>query len=100
MKIIGFAPNVEECVICKSKEDLMSFSFRDNGFKCENCSKQESGAFGLSEATKNAIIYSTKADNKKIFSFDLSEKSLREFEIVSRLYLNEKLDKEYKVDKF
>jgi DNA repair protein RecO (recombination protein O) len=99
MKTIGFAPNVDECVSCKCKENLNSFSFRDNGFKCENCSKQEPGAFGLSEATKNAIIYSTKADAKKIFSFNLSENSLKEFEIVSRLYLNEKLEKEYSVDK-
>lgn len=58
------------------------------------------GAFSISEATKNAIIYSTKVDGKKIFSFDLSEKSLKEFEIVSRLYLNEKLEKEYKIEKY
>lgn len=99
MKILGFAPNVDECVICKSKENLTNFSFKDNGFKCESCGKQEPGAFSVGEATKNAIIYSTKADSKKIFSFNLSEKSLKEFEIVSRLYLNEKLEKEYKVDK-
>ncbi len=65
MKIIGFAPQVNECVICKAKENLNSFSFKDNGFKCKNCSKQETGAFGLSEATKNAIIYTTKSDRKK-----------------------------------
>lgn len=100
MKILGFAPNVSECTACKSKENLTSFSFKDNGFKCEACSKQDIGAFGLSEATKNAIIYSTKADAKKIFSFDLSEKSLKEFEIVSRLYLNEKLEKEYNIEKY
>ena len=89
MKIIGFAPNVSECVSCK-----------DNGFKCEKCQKQDAGVFGLTEATKNSIIYSTKADSKKIFSFDLSEKSLKEFEIVSRLYLNEKLEKEYNLEKY
>jgi DNA repair protein RecO (recombination protein O) len=99
MKILGFAPNVEQCVSCKSKENLNSFSFKDNGFKCTECSKQEVGAFTLSEATKNAIIYTTKADAKKIFSFNLSENSLREFEIVSRLYLNEKLEKDYKLEK-
>ena len=75
MKLIGFAPNVSECVSCKSKDDLTAFSFKDNGFKCSNCKKLESGAFNISEGTKNAIIYSTKADSKKIFSFNLSEKS-------------------------
>lgn len=100
MKIIGFCPNVNECVSCKSKENLNYFSFKDNGFKCKTCGKQDTGAFGISEATRNAIIYSIKADSKKIFSFNLSENSLKEFEIVSRLYLNEKLEKEYKVEKF
>lgn len=57
------------------------------------------GAFRISEATRNAIIYSCKADNKKLFSFNLSDNSLKEFEIVSRLYLNEKLEKEYKIEK-
>ena len=75
MKLIGFAPNISECVSCKSKDDLTAFSFKDNGFKCSNCKKLESGAFNISEGTKNAIIYSTKADSKKIFSFNLSEKS-------------------------
>lgn len=100
MRIIGFCPNVNECVSCKSKENLNHFSFKDNGFKCDDCAKLDTGAFEISEATRNAIIYSIKADAKKIFSFDLSEKSLKEFEIVSRLYLNEKLEKEYKIEKF
>ena len=65
MKIIGFAPNVNECVSCKSKENLTAFSFRDNGLKCDNCKKQEAGAFNITEATRNAIIYSTKADRKE-----------------------------------
>ena len=96
---VKFAPNVNECVHCKSKENLTSFSFKDNGLKCEDCKKQDSGAFNISEATKNAIIYSTKVDGKKIFSFELSDKAKKEFEIVSRLYLNEKLEKEYKLEK-
>ena len=100
MKIIGFCPNVNECVSCHKKESLNHFSFKDNGFKCDDCAKIDTGAFEISEATRNAIIYSIKADSKKIFSFNISEKSLKEFEIISRLYLNEKLEKEYKVEKY
>ena len=40
-----------------------------------------------------------KADPKKIFSFYLSENCLKELELVSRIYLNEKLEKEYKLEK-
>lgn len=100
MKILGYAPNVDECVSCKTKENLNYFSFKDNGFKCDDCAKQDSGAFKMSEGTRSAIIYTIKADSKKIFSFNLSEDSLKEFEIISRIYLNEKLDKEYNLEKY
>lgn len=100
MRILGFSPNVNECVCCKKKENLNAFSFRDNGFKCDDCAWQDTSAFSISEATRNAIIYSVKADSKKIFSFSLSDTSLKEFEIVSRIYLNEKLEKEYTIEKF
>lgn len=100
MKILGFSPNVNECVCCKKKENLNVFSFKDNGFKCDDCGRQDTSAFSLSEGSRNAIIYSIKADSKKIFSFTLSDTSLKEFEIVSRLYLNEKLEKEYTLEKY
>ena len=53
----------------------------------------------MSEATKNAIIYILKADPKKIFSFELSENARKELELISNIFLNEKLDKEYKLEK-
>ena len=42
MKILGFTPKISECVNCNSKENLNSFSFKDNGFKCDNCKKLDS----------------------------------------------------------
>ena len=99
LKILGFMPNVNECVSCKTKENLTHFSIKDNGFKCKSCSKQDTGAIEISDATKNAIIYILKADSKKIFSFELSDRCKKELEIVSSLYLNEKLEKEYKIEK-
>lgn len=99
LKILGFTPNVRECVSCKCKENLSYFSIKDNGFKCSTCAKCDTGSIEMSEATKNAIIYILKADPKKIFSFELSEKCQKELELISNIYLNEKLDKEYKMEK-
>ena len=45
------------------------------------------------------LFIQQKQTGKKIFSFNLSENASKEFEIVSRLYLNEKLEKEYKIEK-
>ena len=99
LKILGYTPNSLECVACKTKENLKYFSIRDNGFKCEACSRQDTGSIEMSEGTENAIIYILKADPKKIFSFNLSEKSLKELELIANIYLNEKLEKEYKLEK-
>lgn len=99
LKIIGFSPNIRECTSCRTKENLTHFSFRDNGFKCRACAKQDTGAVEMSEATQNAIKYIMMVDAKKIFGFELSEKGRKELEIVANIYLNEKLEKEYRLEK-
>ena len=99
MCFLGFTPIIDRCSICKNRENLNHFSFRDNGFKCETCSRQDKGAIEISEATQNAIKYIVMAPPKKLFSFNLSEESIKELEIIAKIYLNEKLDKEYKIEK-
>lgn len=99
LKILGYSPNVNECVSCGEKEDLSAFSIKDDGFKCSACGKQDKSAINLSEGSKYAIIYSLKADLKKLFSFSISENALKEFELITRIYFNEKLEKDYKVEK-
>ena len=101
MCLLGFTPIIDRCSTCKKNENitLNHFSFRDNGFKCEACSRQDKGAIELSDATINAIKYIIMAPPKKIFSFNLTEQKVKELELVAKIYLNEKLDKEYILDK-
>lgn len=97
MSIIGFRPNIDKCISCGEKEKFEYFSFLDNGFKCASCGKLDKGAIKISETTKDAIRYIVLSDAKKIYSFEISEEAKRELEIVSKLYLTEKLEKEYKL---
>lgn len=99
LKILGYMPRINECVCCGSKENLTHFSIKDDGFKCASCRKQDTGSIEISDSTRNAMLYILKADPKKVFSFDLSPRCQKELEIVSNLYLNEKLEKEYKIEK-
>ena len=100
LKILGFTPNVLSCTSCGLKENLKYFSIKDNGCKCSICGTQDTSCLELSDATRNSIIYILKADPKKIFSFELSENCRKELELISNIYLNEKLEKEYKLEKF
>lgn len=97
LSILGFRPNVNECVNCKGKESLIYFSLRDNGVKCSACGKQDKSSITISESTYNAIKYTITAPPKKLFSFSIKDESLEEFKLVTKLYFNEKLEKEYKI---
>ena len=101
MCLLGFTPIIDRCSNCKQSDNiaLNHFSLRDNGLKCEICSRQDKGAIEISEATMTAIKYIVLAPPKKLFSFNLSEQATKELQIISNLYLNEKLYKEYKLEK-
>ena len=97
MSVIGFRPQIEECVSCKRKEELTHFSIKDSGFKCSACAKQDSGAIEITQTTKDALRYIILADAKKIYSFTVPKETRKELEIVSKLYLTDKLEREYKI---
>lgn len=97
LSIIGFRPIIDECKNCKTKDNLAYFSFRDSGFKCSACAKQDKGAIEISTTTKDAIRYIILANAKKIFSFEVPEETIKELEIISKIYLENKLEKEYKL---
>lgn len=99
--LLGFTPIIDKCTSCKKSDNIIlnHFSFRDDGLKCDICSRQDKGAVEISEATINAIKYIVLAPPKKLFSFNLSENGVKELSLISQIYLNEKLDKEYKLEK-
>ena len=90
-------PVIDKCVNCGEKEELKYFSLKDNGFKCSACGKQDKGAIEVSKTTENAIKYIVMAPAKKIFSFNISEENITQLKVISKLYLNSKLEKEYKL---
>ena len=52
----------------------------------------------MNESSKNAIKYTIISPPKKLYSFDLKNEGLKEFEIITKIYFNEKLEKEYKFE--
>ena len=96
--LLGFMPIINKCTSCGEIGAESYFSFEDSGFKCEACARQDKGAIKISKSTANAIKYIILADAKKIFSFNIAEENKRELEIIAKLYLNDKLDKEYKIE--
>ena len=93
--ILGFTPKITGCTNCNKKEELRYFSIKENGLKCKLCGKQDTSCIAISESTENAIKYTVTAPAKKIYSFNIKEESLEEFKLITKLYFNDKLEKEY-----
>lgn len=91
MCLLGFTPRIEKCVNCQSEGNIQNFSFKDNGFKCANCAKQDTGAVQISDSTKNAIKYIVMAPAKKIFSFSISEDNMKQLKLIAKIYTEDKL---------
>lgn len=104
LALIGFLPKISKCVSCDEKVtidmDKFYFSIRDDGIKCSACARSDKGAIELSKTSFSALIYILSCDAKKLFSFEVPNESIEELRILAQIYLSEKLEKEYKVQKF
>ena len=96
--ILGFKPRLEQCTNCGEKEEITHFSVRDNGVKCKECYMQDKSAISLTKSTWLALKYITSAPPKKLFNFNLKDESLKELKLISKIYFDEKLEKQYKLD--
>ena len=92
---LGFKPETEKCKICGGTENLNYFSIKDNGVKCVSCHGVDKSSIKISDSTETALKYIVLAPAKKVYSFELKNDSLRELKLISKVYLNEKLEKEY-----
>ena len=97
LSILGFSPKIDKCQDCEEELNIKYFSIKDDGIKCGACGKIDKSAIEISEGTLTAIRYIIKAPAKKIFSFNISQECIKELKLVAKIYLNEKLEKEYKI---
>lgn len=94
--ILGFTPQINQCTNCHSKENLKYFSMGSSGFKCASCGKADKSCIEIGDGTIKAIKFIVLAPDKKVFSFNISESQQKELNLISKLYTNLKLEKEYK----
>ncbi|MBP3503248.1 MAG: DNA repair protein RecO [Clostridia bacterium] len=98
--IMGFKPQIDKCSSCNKNDNIKYFSIRDNSVKCEECGRIDKSSLNINITTYDAIKYISSVNAKKIFSFDIPEESIKELDLLTKLYLNEKLEKEYRMEEF
>lgn len=99
LRILGFNPKLDSCNCCGDSE-LVSFSIKYNSLICAQCSKNDTGSISFTQSTINALKYILLSDSKKIFSFNVSDNVLAELKLFIKIYLYEKLEKEYDIDRY
>lgn len=97
MLYLGFAPQLGKCTRCGSNENISYFSIYNSGFECSPCGRVDKSAIQINNDTFNALKFIFSAPAKKVFSFTVSEESLKQLKLVSTLYINDKLDKNYQI---
>ena len=83
---LGFKPHVEKCTSCDKKENLQFFCVKDDGCKCEDCGKLDKSAISIGDSTLIALKYIVLAPTKKLFSFELKNESLKQLELLAKVY--------------
>lgn len=104
LAIIGFLPNVAKCVNCGTPmiEEMNDFYFsiKDDGVKCEICQRLDKGVIHLGKTAFSALIYALSCDSKKLYSFEIPEDAVGELKLLTKIYIAQKLEKEYLVQKY
>lgn len=96
VSILGFAPNFDECAVCKRTDNLTGFSLFEGKTVCGNCSGNVSKTVPINNDIIKIVNYILKSDFKKIFMFTASEEILIYLNRISELFLEEKLEYRFK----
>ncbi|MBE5923259.1 MAG: DNA repair protein RecO [Lachnospiraceae bacterium] len=83
------------CAKC-GNDKLISYSNNSDGLLCDKCTKSASDAKLINETTVYTIQYVLSSAINKLYTFDLSDDILREFDTVVGWYFEKHVDKKFK----
>ena len=78
LTINGEGPTMFQCMHCRSREELHTFSVVRGGMFCDKCSGMVKG-FKIMDGTKYALQYIVSSDIAKLYSFSVSDAVRTEF---------------------
>ena len=92
MSISGFLPDLRGCAVC-GRTDPDRFNITEGLLQCSACTSIDGIRMPLTAGTLAAMRYIVSADPKRLFSFQLSEESLRELGDITESYLSTRLER-------
>ncbi|BCN32311.1 hypothetical protein bsdtb5_36060 [Anaeromicropila herbilytica] len=95
MTINGEAPQVFECVKCKT-EDAYYFSSISGGLVCDTCRRTCSDIIRVSGSTIYTMQYIVTSSIEKLYTFTVADEVLKELRNCIKRYIKCYVDKEFK----
>lgn len=95
MSIVGFEPQVIECLGCKKVDTQIYFSAKMGGIICSECRNLDKSAIKISESTLNTIRFIIYCEMNKLFSFDVGDNVLDELKKVSQEFYKVNINKHF-----
>jgi len=97
---LGYYPELSSCLECHQKvseKETIYFSVSRGGIICLNCQK---GDLEISASSVKLLRLFLKHQILALTKIQLNEKVLREVKKITRLYLNQTSDKEFRSQRF
>lgn len=92
----GLMPDVSCCGDCGVLDNLIGFSAIDGVVYCDKCLEKHDGLMQINNSILAAISYIILADDKKIFSFEMSPSSILYLSKLGEHNIEVMLDKKFK----
>ena len=99
LAISGYAPLITHCSLCgKAEPERASLDLDGGTLLCSDCAPADGASLG--RGALQAARYIIECDSKKLFSFSLEKKALRELTSAVEGYLLTQLDRKFRTLEF
>lgn len=93
MQYSGYEPSMDACIRCGTSEELCGFDF-SGGMVCSEC--VGTGILNIPKGVYKAVKFILLSDDKKIFSFSVSQEVKNILSVLAEGYFLGKSEKNYK----
>lgn len=96
LTIAGLLPNLSSCADCGAVSDLIGLSPKDGCVYCSRCLSKHPEIYKINDSILAAIAYIALAQEKKEFSFNMSDKSIKYLSELGECCIQALLEKNFK----
>ncbi len=102
MCITGYRPNLISCISCGESSDEIYFNINRGDLTCNKCigRHKPTGIYKLSPGTMQAMRHIVYSEANKIFSFEVTDKVLKELNTIAKDFLVTHTETDFKSLKF